>query len=51
VIFAQKVDKHYKSEFFGAFKGKFIKELKHLDTETFYKVLWAMVKAGEVKFQ
>ena len=31
------------------FREKFIKELKFLDSDTFYKILWSMVKAEELK--
>ena len=46
VIFATKMDKHYQKLFFErTFKEKFIKELKYLDSETFYKILWSLIKA------
>lgn len=49
VIFATKFDQHYKKLFFErSFKQKFIKELKYLDQETFYKILWSLVKAKAI---
>lgn len=49
VIYASKMDKHYCDLFFRKFKEKFLKELKYLDQETFYKVLWALVKAKAIQ--
>ena len=46
VIFATKMDKIYKKLFFErTFKEKFIKELKFLDQDTFYKIMWSLVKS------
>jgi len=46
VIFAMKMDKHYKVLFFErTFKEKFIKELRYLDQDTFYKIMWSLIKA------
>ena len=46
VIFATKMDTNYKKLFFErTFKEKFIKELKYLDQDTFYKIMWSLVKA------
>jgi len=40
------MDKNYKKLFFErTFKEKFIKELKYLDQETFYKIMWSLIKA------
>ena len=49
VLFASKMDIHYKRLFFErTFKEKFIKELKYLDQQTFYKVMWALIKANAI---
>ena len=49
VIYATKMDPRYQGLFFaGDIRNKFLKELKHLDQETFYKVLWALVKAKAI---
>ena len=49
VIFATKYDQHYKKLFFERnFKEKFIRELKYLDQETFYKILWSLIKARAI---
>ena len=49
VIYASKMDKHYRELFFRwEFKDKFLRELKFLDSETFYKVLWSLVKANVI---
>jgi N6-adenosine-specific RNA methylase IME4 len=49
VIYASKMDKHYQRIFFDKmFKEKFLKELRFLDSETFYKVLWSLVKAKAI---
>jgi hypothetical protein len=49
VVYASKMDSKYRDLFFKRyFKDKFLKELRHLDPETFYKVLWSLVKAEAV---
>jgi hypothetical protein len=49
VIYASRMDKHYKSLFFErTFKDKFLKELRYLDQETFYKIMWSLVKAKAI---
>ncbi|CDW91217.1 UNKNOWN [Stylonychia lemnae] len=49
VIYASKMDQTYKELFFGKFKDKFLKDLKHLDQEIFYKVLWSLIKADTIE--
>lgn len=50
VIYASKMDANYCDLFFNRyFKEKFLKELKYLDQETFYKVLWALVKSKSIR--
>ena len=49
VIYASKMDPKYRDVFFKRnFKDKFLKELRYLDQETFYKVLWSLVKAEAI---
>ena len=49
VIYAARMDIHYRKLFFErTFKDKFIKELKYLDQETFYKIMWSLVKAKAI---
>lgn len=45
VIYATRMDNTYKGLFFEKTKEKFLKELKYLKEETFYKILWACLKA------
>jgi hypothetical protein len=49
ILYASKMDKTYKSIFFSKLRDKFIKEIKYLKEETLYKILWAMIKAEELK--
>lgn len=49
MIYASKMDPKYRDLFFKRyFKEKFIRDFKHLDQETFYKVLWSLVKAEAI---
>ena len=49
VIYASRMDIHYKKLFFEkTFKDKFIKELRYLDQETFYKIIWSLIKAKAI---
>jgi hypothetical protein len=49
VIFASRMDIHYKKLFFErTFKEKFLKELKYLDQDTFYKIMWSLIKAKAI---
>ena len=43
------MDIHYKKLFFErTFKEKFLKELRYLDQETFYKIMWSLIKAKAI---
>ena len=43
------MDIHYKKLFFERnFKEKFVKDLRYLDQENFYKVLWSLIKAKAI---
>lgn len=42
------MDKFYRDMFFREFRERFLKDLKYLDSETFYKVLWAFVKSKSI---
>lgn len=46
VIYASKIPKKLRDLFFVNNKEKFYKDLKHLDQENFYKIVWALVKAN-----
>jgi hypothetical protein len=49
VIYASKMDPKYKDLFFKrSFKEKFLKDLKHLDSDSFYKIFWSMMKADAI---
>lgn len=49
VLYASKMDKHYRNLFFKTHKEKFMKDLPHLDSENFYKIIWGFVKAKELE--
>lgn len=49
VIYATKMDETFRKMFFNKMRPKFLKELKYLKEETLYKILWSLIKAGELK--
>lgn len=49
VIYASKMNTTYKNVFFTKMKAKFLKELKYLKEDTFYKILWSLLKAEQLK--
>ena len=48
VLHAAKQDPIYQKLFFNITRDKFLKELKYLKDETTYKILWALLKAGQL---
>ena len=48
VLFASKMDVTYRKLYFKHLKPKFLKELKHLDEETLYKIVWSLIKAEQL---
>ena len=49
VIYAVRVPSAYKNMFFQFYASRFMRDLEFLKDETFYKVLWSMIKAGAVE--
>jgi predicted metal-dependent hydrolase len=45
VIYATKMDPTYKELFFKNMKEKFFRDLKFLDNDNFYKLIWSLVKS------
>ena len=45
VVFSTKMDETYKGLFFKNTKDKFMKELRYLNDETMYKIIWALIKS------
>ena len=51
VLYATKMDTTYQQVFFEKNKDKFLKELKHLNGETMYKIIWSMLKVDSLAVQ
>jgi len=49
VAYAQKTPKNFSEAFFATHKEKMLKDLQHLDQDNFYKIVWALIKAGQVR--
>ena len=49
VLFASRLDETYRKMYFKQLKPKFLRELKHLDDETLYKIIWSLIKADELE--
>lgn len=49
VLFATKMDKNHRDQFFDKFLDSYLKDMKYLDEATLYKILWAFIKADRLK--
>lgn len=49
VLFATKMDDKYRDQFFDKFLDSYLKDMKYLDQDTLYKILWAFIKADRLK--
>ena len=45
VLYATKMDKTYRDTFFKWIKDKLFRDLKYLDNDNFYKIIWSLVKS------